>query len=278
MAKCREPGGLLSTESTESIDEAEWSGEDDSSSEFRKCLFIIGLLLNERRRFGCDGSANETQENTSISWHKMEFSFERYRQKNENLQRIYSIRNQESTTALLALVNYEVWVQPKWNNTCIQFLTTRIEHTFLNSSNRSIAADRWSGSRESILWIWRGKERIPRRWSGLWFTADKVLALWLGIVLVMPVEDHAGWRPWFGRYSIFRKHACRHSIRTEHIPKTWKTMISPTTITFVLLPDIRFHVVSIVSQRFWAHVKWRADKCRSFVQCVHHQARDTEIS
>jgi hypothetical protein len=53
------PVGLFSEESTESIDDDEWTGDDGTCKEFRICLFINGLLLNERWRSGREGSKEE---------------------------------------------------------------------------------------------------------------------------------------------------------------------------------------------------------------------------
>jgi hypothetical protein len=57
--KLSEPVGWLSEESTESIDEVEWIGDDGTCKELRICLFINGLLLNERRISRCVGSREE---------------------------------------------------------------------------------------------------------------------------------------------------------------------------------------------------------------------------
>lgn len=48
-----------STEFTESIDEAECTGDDGTCKELRMCLFTTGLLLNDRRKSGCVASSEE---------------------------------------------------------------------------------------------------------------------------------------------------------------------------------------------------------------------------
>ena len=56
---CYKPVELFSQESIESTEDAECIGDDGTFNELWICLFIIGLLLNERRRSGCDGSKEE---------------------------------------------------------------------------------------------------------------------------------------------------------------------------------------------------------------------------
>ncbi len=57
--KLFKPVGWFSKESTESIDDVEWIGDNGTCNEFRRCLFISGLLLNERRRSGWEGSKDK---------------------------------------------------------------------------------------------------------------------------------------------------------------------------------------------------------------------------
>lgn len=50
------PEGAVSRESTESMDDAELTGDDGTCNDGRMCLLTIGLLLNDRRKSGCAGS------------------------------------------------------------------------------------------------------------------------------------------------------------------------------------------------------------------------------
>ncbi len=61
VLKLYKPVGWFSEESTESIDDVEWIGDDGTCNEFWICLFISGLLLNERRRSGCEGSKEKNR-------------------------------------------------------------------------------------------------------------------------------------------------------------------------------------------------------------------------